>query len=362
MRHIIRGFAFLLIPIVVNGILGFMRQPQKAEKGKVYLHKFFAIFGTICSALFLIPAMITAFWDEPLWVPIIFLALASLGASLVIGFINCRITYDEEGFVAKNFLGITREFTYGQVTAIKENLRESYIYMGKRRVMVDQLAVGGYEFINLVKNKYRATHNGQSLPKITKTKYDLFNGNVTDAGGALFAYVLLAVLLIGFVIFTVVYTYFSPSTTSNTIEQSVSFISCHANQEEVVLTSADRQIYVIRFIDEQFDPSDVQAICDGKTVVTAYSTEVTPDDAEDYYSVKAIVHNGSYLLTFEETNRFHSQEYWPLIVIASGMLLIWGIYIAVSIVVARNPEKFSKRFVRFFFKDGYIRYGSKGDL
>lgn len=362
MRHIIRGLTFMLIPILVNGILGFMRQPQKAEKGKVYLHKFLAILGTIGSAIFLIPAIITVFLDEPLWVPIIFLALASLGASLIIGFINCRISYDEEGFVAKNFLGIKRKFTYDQVTAIKENLRESYIYMGERRVMVDGLSVGGIEFITQVKKKYKTIHAGQNLPKIQKTKHDLFNGNVTDAGGILFAYILLAILLIGFVIFTVVYTYFSPSTPSNTIEQSVRFISCRASREEVVLTAADKQSYVIRFIDEQFDPSAVQAICDGKTVVTAYSTKVTPDEAEDYYSVKAIVHNGSYLLTFEETNRFHSQEYWPLIIISSGMLLFWGIYIAVSIVVARNPKKFSKRFVRFFFKDGYIRYGSKGDL
>ena len=74
--------------------------------------------------------------------------------SLIVGFINCRISYDEDGFVSKNFLGIKRKFTYDQVTAIKENLRESYIYMGDRRVMVDQLAVGGDEFIKLVKKKY----------------------------------------------------------------------------------------------------------------------------------------------------------------------------------------------------------------
>ena len=356
MRHIIRGLTFLLIPILVNGILGFMRQPQKAEKGKVYLHKFLAILGTIGSAIFLIPAIITVFLDGPLWVPIIFLALASLGASLIIGFINCRISYDEDGFVAKNFLGIKRKFTYDQVTAIKENLHESYIYMGERRVMVDELAIGGDEFIKLVKKKYRTMHDGQSLPKIHKAKYDLFNGNVKDAGGALFAYILVAVLLVGFVIFVVVFTYFSPRTTSNTIEQSVSFISCNANQEEVVLTSADKQIYVIRFIDEQFNSRDIQAICDGKTVVTAYSTEVTPDYADDYYSVKAIIHNGRYLLSFEETNRFHSQEYWPLIILALGMLLFWGIYIAGSIIVGRNPQKFSKKFVRLFFKDGYIKY------
>ena len=356
MRHIIRGLTFMLIPILVNGILGFMRQPQKAEKGKVYLHKFLAILGTIGSAIFLIPAIITVFLDEPLWVPIIFLALASLGASLIIGFINCRISYDEEGFVAKNFLGIKRKFTYDQVTAIKENLRESYIYMGERRVMVDQLAIGRDEFIKLVKKKYRTMHDGQSLPKILKAKHDIFNGNVNDVGGFLFAYIMIGVIAVGLLIFSVYYAYFTPSTVSNTIEQSISFVSCDANDEEIVLISADKQRYVIRFINEQFTSKDIQGICDGETVVTTYSTEVTPDDAEAYYSVKAIEHNGTFLLSFEETNKLHRQEYTMLVVFAAGLCLVWGAIVVCSIIVGRNPRKFSKRFVRLFFKDGYIKY------
>ena len=355
-RYITCGLTFLLISILVNGILAFMRQPQQAEKGKVYLHKFLAILGTICSAFFLIPAIITAFMDEPLWVPIIFLAMASLGASLIIRFINCRISYDEDGFVAKNFLGIKRKFKYDQVTAIKENLRESYIYMGDRRVMVDQLAVGGDEFIKLVKKKYRTMHDGQSLPKIHKTKHDIFNGNVNDVGGFLFAFIMVGVIVVGLLVFSVYYAYFTPSTVSNTIEQSVRFVSCDANDEEIVLTSADKQIYVIRFINEQFTDRDIKAICDGETVVTTYSTKVTPDDAEVYYSVKAIAYNGAYLLSFEETNKLHGQESTMLVVVAAGLCLVWGALVVSTIIVGRNPQKYSKKFVRLFFKDGYIKY------
>ena len=356
MRYIIGGLTFLLIPVLVNGVLGYMRQPQKAEKGKVYLRKSLAILGAVCSAILLIPAIITVFSDEPLWVPTIFLLLSSLGASLIIAFINCRISYDDDGFVAKNFLGVKRKFTYDQVTAIKENLRESYIYMGKRRIMVDELAIGGGEFIKLVKKKYRTMHKGQRLPEMHKAKYDLFNGNVVDAGGTLFAYILVTVFLIGLVISTVVFTFFSPSNVNNTIEQSVSFISCKANQEEVVLTSADKKTYVIQFIDDQFNAREIQAICDGETVVTAYSIEITAVDGDKYYSAKAIVHNGRYLLSFDETNIFHSQGTCWLIMLALGALLLCGMIMTGSIIVGRNPQKFSKKFVRLFFKDGYIKY------
>lgn len=356
MRYVVGGLAFLLVPILISGVLGFMKQPREAENGKVHLHRSVAIFGTVFSAIFLIPAIIAVFADWPLWISGSLLVPASLGASMVIGFINCRISYDEDGFVAKNFLGIKRKFTYGEVTAFKENMHESYIYMGQHRVLVDTIAIGSDEFIKLVRKKYRTLHDGKSLPRILKTKYDLFNGNATDPGGALFAYILGAVILISLVIFAVKFTYFSPCSESNTIRRPVTFISCKVDQEEVVLTSVDKQIYVIRFIDEQFYTGDIEAICNGNTIAIAYSTKVTPDYADDYYSVKAIEHSGRYLLSFEQTNRFHSQEYWPLVLIASGMLLFWGVYVAGSIIVARNPRRFSKKFVLLFFKDGYIRY------
>ena len=52
MEHIIRILTFALIPIIVNGVFAFLRQPKTAEKGKVHLPKFFAILGAISSALF----------------------------------------------------------------------------------------------------------------------------------------------------------------------------------------------------------------------------------------------------------------------------------------------------------------------
>ncbi len=355
MSYIIRGLTFLLIPIIVSGVLGFLRQPKQAEDGKVYLPKFLAILGAIASAIFLIPAIITAFSDEPLWVPILSLLLSSLGATLIIAFVNCRITYDQDGFIHKSFFGIKRRFTYEQVTAIKENMHEKFLYVGKRRLMVDEFSIGGDDFIKLVKKKYRTMHDGKSLPKIYKTKHDIFNGNVQDAGGFLFAYILVGVIAVGFLIFAVYSTY-APSTPNNTIEQTISFVSYEKNEEEIILTSSDNQIFKIRFIDEQFKAKDIQTLCDGKTVVTTYSTEVTPKYEESYYSLKAVNYNDDYFLSFDETNRLHRQEYTLLVIIAAVMCLAWGALVAFSIIIGRNPKRFSKRVIRLFFKDGYVKY------
>ena len=44
------------------------------------------------------------------------------------------------------------------------------------------------------------------------------------------------------------------------------------------------------------------------------------------------------------------------IIIAIVIDVICALYIAMTIIVGRNPQKFGKRFVRLFFKEGYIRY------
>lgn len=356
MEYIIRGISFLIIPIIISGVLAFLRQPKKAEKGKVCMPKFFVIFGSISSAIFLVPTIITAFLDEPIWVSLVFLVLSLLGASLILAFVNCRVSYDEHGFTAKNLFGIKRTYTYDQVTAIRENLHESYIYLGKRRVMIDGVAVGGIEFIAYVRKRYRSLHKGQALPVVRKAKHDLFNGNVEDVGGFLFAYISLSVMIVAFAIFVVWYVYLTPNTVQNTLERQVSFTSCVAGADEMVLTSSDREIYKIKFMGEDFDAGGLQAICDGQTIVTTYAKEVTPDDGEDYYSIKAILSGDTYLLSFEETNRWHREEYWPMIFFPIIFAIVWGLYIAGSIIVGRHPKKFSKKVIRLFFKDGYVKY------
>ena len=356
MEHIVCGLSFLIIPIIVSGVLAFLRQPKKAEKGKVYLPKFFVILGLITSTIFLIPTLITAFSDVPIWVPILFFAFSLLGASLIIAFLNCRVWYNEDGFVAKNFFGIKRKFTYDQVTAIKENMHEDYIYIGKRRVMIDEFSVGGIDFIAYLRKRYRTLHKGQALPKIRKTKHDIFNGNVDDVFGFMFAYIMIGVVIVAFAIFLVWYIYFTPNTVANTVEQQVTFTSCTTKGDEIVLTSSDNKLYKIRFTEDEFDSTKIKAISDGKTVVKTYSREVTPDDEENYYSIKAILLDDTYLLSFDKTNRWHQEELWPLIFFPVILAIVWGACVAGSIIVGRNPKKFSKKIIKLFFKDGSIKY------
>lgn len=356
MQYFIRGLPFLFIPIIIVGIFSILRHPKKTEKGKVFLHKFIPIIGTIDTAFFLVPAFITAFTDEPIWVPIVSLLLASLGAILIIAYLNCRITYDDHGFTAKSFFGIKRQYTYEDITAIKTNMHENILYLGKHRVMIDEFALGGIDFIFFCNRKYRKLHNGNKLPRIHKTKHDIFNGNVRDATGFLIGYILVGVCIIAFLIFVVVYVYFMPNTEENTQCSQVYLASCIQKDDTLVMTSSDGETYEIQLFGGDLDTSKIEPVCDGKTLLDVYSKKITPDGEEEYFSVKAIRSNGKDIVGFNEINRLHQQEFFPLIILAGAMNLIWLVYVAFSVIVGRNPQKFSKKFVRLFFKDGYVKY------
>ncbi len=350
MDYVIRALTFALIPIIVGGVLSFLRRPKKAEQGKVYLSKSLAIVGIICSAVLLIFAFISILSNDDPGLSVLFLVISLLSSSLIIAYINCRISYDKDGFTAKNFFGIKRRFTYDQITGIKENMHESYLYMGKRRIMIDEFAVGGWEFIAFAHQKHRKLHKKPIPEKITK---DIFNGNIESPGEFLFAFILVGVVLIGITIMCCC-VIFQPSTVSNTTAQQAVFQSFRIEDDTLILQASDGEIYKISHADK-LQTEKITSVCDGKTEVTVYGKQYKLDEGITDYAVKAIANRDIYLLSFRETNRLEHLEALPVLLILLALNLIWGIFVACAIIVGRNPTKYSPSIVKFFFKPSYVK-------
>ncbi len=327
---------------------------MKEKKRRVYLPKWIPVLGICDFLLFIIFSFMSMSSDEPLWVPILFFLFSLMGLSLVIGFINCRISYDDNGFTFKNFFGVKRYFSYGQITAIKENVHDIHIYIGKKKVSIDLFSVGSIDFISFAHKKYRTLFRGHDIPRIEKNKNDIFNGNVYDTAGFLIAYIALGIFIIGFAVLMAFYV-FAPSTPENTVKQEIVFTSFEY-EGDIKLTSSDNITYRTDYWNESHAPFDITSLCDGKTKVTVYSVEATDKNNDSYHRIKALYHKGDPIITFEETNKLWVRTQWPILLIPIIMGILWGGYIAASIVVGRNPQKFGKKVVRLFFKDGYVMY------
>ena len=234
-------------------------------------------------------------------------------------------------------------------------MHEDYIYVGKHKITIEKISIGGTKYIAYVKNKYRATHKGKALPAIRKAKHDIFNGNVYDVFGFMFVYISISVLIVFFAVLAIWSVYCTPCTADNTIEQQTSFTSCITHGDKIILTSSDNKLYKI-LIGKEFHSAEIETICDGKTILTTYSKEITPDSGDNYYSVKAILYEDTYLISFDQTNRWYQERNRPVLIFPIFFAIVWGVYIAGSIIVGRNPKKYGKKVVKLFFKNGYVKY------
>ena len=124
----------------------------------------------------------------------------------------------------------------------------------------------------------------------------------------------------------------------------------------MILTSSDNQTYKILYLDKQFSTAEIQALCNQGSTVTVYSEKKEQNDGEILYFIKAIVYHDKYILSFEQTAEWEKRSSIIAIVVFGAFFLFWVFYVAAAIIVGRNPRKYSKRVVRFFFRDEYIKH------
>lgn len=340
----------IIVLIWLIGIFTLIFRPGPDEYGKVILSRFLLIVGVICMSVFLIPIFIFTFIEKSVLLSLAFLAFSVLGAVLVIAYLNCRIWYDDDGFTHKNFWGVKRRYKYTDIAAINEHFDDTYLYVGKRRIVIDWLSLGNRDLIILANKKYKESY-GKPIPKTKKLKYDIFNGHISDPGGILVAFVLgyLVIIILAILIVSIIWD--NPFSNFETVQAS--FSSCYRDDEDINLMSVDGDKYIIRFVPEEYDTKKIEAICDGYTVLDVQVKRYTSKDKSPYYLVKSIYKNKIEIISKNEISEFQKNRNFVFIWFPIGFFILWSGCTVVSIIVGRNPKKYAK-YVKLFFKPGYI--------
>ena len=115
----------ILLIAVIGGICAleavFIRQGRRMPKRScVRLSVAYPIVGVVFGAMFLyLMNMAVHEQDSNPWVAMGFLVFVLLGVSLILAWINYRIWYDSSGFIIRNVLGVRRDYTYSDITALR---------------------------------------------------------------------------------------------------------------------------------------------------------------------------------------------------------------------------------------------------
>lgn len=182
----------------------------------------------------------------------------------------------------------------------------------------------------------------------------IFHGHVIDPAVFMILYVLIGIVITVLAILLAHYVFFWADKNASTLEQQVVFESFSFEGSDTRLLSSDKQIY--RISGRWQEKESLEYICSRGDAITVFSKVMNSDKEGSFYSVKALYSANNCLLSFEEANHMHIYVTWPAMLVPAVLAIMWALFIAGSIKVGRNPSRYSKRVVRLFFKDGYIRY------
>lgn len=354
MQYIAVVLTSVISTFLIKWLLILMRRPVSAKEQTVTLPKLFPIIGTIASVVFMVVAGIALFLNESTALFIIFIVISICGAALIAAYCNCRIIYDESTFTSKSFFGCKHTYTYDQITAIQDKSADIKIYIGKRVVRIDELAVGKYEFLAFANIQYQKLNNGKSIPS-RALKTDIFNGNVERPGEFVFAYIVISLFCIGMIVLCAIISV--PRTADDLEYASLAFERYEIQDKDLLLYAKDDPKYYIIPEYEALlsDANEFISLCNSGEIFDVGFVVYDKADVPHYAPESIKKSDGTVCLSMEAVHDYQRGNSLVYCLLLVGFAVVCFAYIAVSIYVGRNPEKFSRRFIRLFFKDGYIR-------
>lgn len=328
----------------------------------VYLPKFMFWLGIAAGIIFLAFAWIAARQDGSIGLTVCFGLLALLGMSLLLGWKNCFISYDQSGLVRSNLLGIKRSFTYDQVTGLcinKLNPMESTVYVSGRKISFNMLSSNSAEFMHMLNAGYKRTHGNMSIPKLSGLKKEKggFSAHVHNPGEYLAIFIMMLLFIVGLGAWITVDT-LKPIDEDDGESFVLSFSSYAIEDGDIDLfTPQMSEAFVIFDYEEYLRRADeLLKKCDSETSFSVCAERIEPDDSEAYYEVYALSSGEEIYRTFEDSNAYN-REFLPIAIGIFGVLLLVVLAFSAFIyMVGSNPRKFPKWVVYACFKKGAIDF------
>ncbi len=352
MELIIKTGITLLGGILLSGALALLFRPRTPKKGEVRLPVFLLIVGLLASALTFALALVALFSDESMIGAIVCLALSSLGVLCIMGYFHCRITYDEAGFTHQNIIGIKKRYSYHQITGLSGRSQDKHLHIGRRKILLDTIAIGRDEFLAFAKKRYRTENGGKAIPNVTKQ--DIFRGHIENPGEFIFIYGMLVALLLAFLILILI-AIFKPITKEKSEMQTAVLASYYEEDGKLVLTGTDSAMYRIIYSPDALPMEAIASVTDGKTSLTLYGLMITPDDGVPHFRIHAIYAGEDAIFSFEECNALNRRANAKGLYLVGGFAVIVFSVITLSVIVGRDPKKYRK-IVYLFFKKDYVHF------
>ena len=310
-------------------------------------------FGSVAAAFFAGITIAHSFDDDFHWAYAAGYGIfVLLGLALEIAPLTVKITYDSTGFTSRNFFGVSRTFSWRDVTEISSVRKDTVIYLGNKRVRVDDMSDGVGEFVDYLRKQYRTLNGGLAVPARGKNKRTIYKGNVRNPILMTTLFLVPTLVLDGFFIGLLVT---DPTVGRDELTSvTASFARTKEEEEDLILYAGageDAVRYKISEYEEYTFNTDamIQAVEAGEEFAVSYSE---CDGYSDIYEMRGM--DGTAYVTLDSANE-HVRLRKRSNVFLMGLLCgAFTIFFAVMILAARHPERFGRRFMRLTWGDQFV--------
>lgn len=353
MAYLLCCFTLCSLGALVLGVLTLLF-PRRSEDAAAETPRGFLAFLLFLDAILLIITLFTWRTEYDPWLPPLFSFLALVGGMLILDARNVRIIYDEDGFSRYNIWGRCRRYSYGDITAISGFTGQDVIlWIGKRAARVDFSFSGKDAFLAQAQKQYAARHNGSAIPR-KRPKWDVYNGNANGSGAELVLYGILVLLSFGLAILGF---FGSRSDADPPLESGImTFSRYEVRRGDLMLyteSSSAVRYEVSVYLRQLTDPNSFLDRCDSGAQFRVRYTVPKNGNTREVWSISG--RDGTAYLTIVEHRQYLRSNMLVLCRVSGSFALIMVFLLVMSFRVGRHPERYSRRFVRFFINTDYLR-------
>lgn len=309
--------------------------------GRVRQPRTFRYIFLFCAVILLLPS--AAVWADPTSDPGLRLFFTGMfGLCLVLWAASTvwRIDYDRDGFTWRSSLGITRRYTYGQITCRRPGRVGDTYCIGRRRLKLESLELEAIRFEAALEAGYRRASGGHPIPVDPRLERDLFRGHIRDPEEIVAAYTLLSVVLaVLLLLFGILNSPDRPEYRQTAVVRGDHWeiegrdLWLHLTApEEIRLKIEDFR----RVLDSAADPD--QLVSDG-----ALQVEYHPYNSrqnESYWLALSVTgKNGRVLVSLDKALAAQRREHRLILGLIAGMLLLILGMFGLTVLAARNPRQ-----------------------
>ena len=346
--NLLRFISIAVIALSAALIWYFIRhRKDKPKKDEVSISIILIPVGAIC-AVFFSAISLAASFDKDTHPAVVagLLLFAIFGLLLELVPFSVRITYDETGFTSRNAFWISRTFKWVDVTGLTVKRGDTWIYIGKKRVLVDGMSTGGREFIKYLRKRYRAAY-GVHVPESMTVKDPIYHGNINNPILMTVLFftptLILSAITIGFIVT-------DPSVTREELKSAEPvFCKMKYNADDLVLYVEGEELpYRIREFEKYAQNVDRMV---GR-INAGESFEVLYDDYSDYNMICEIkTRDGSTYLSLDSANAYLETGQKTTRLGLGAVSAVMIVFDLIMVAAARHPEKFSPKFLRLTWGD-----------